>query len=473
MNEKKNSNGIDRREFLKRIGMGATATTAALAGCDSRNNSVSGNRLTQGELPVDKMTFRTHPKTGEKVSLLGYGCMRWSMTPAADGNGEVIDQEEVNRLVDYALAHGINYFDTAPPYSRGLSEKATGIALERHPRSSYYIATKMSNHRLVGQGLSPQELFDASVRMYRNSFKDLQTDYIDYYLLHIVGMGEGLPTLMERFFDNNLLDFLLKEREAGHIRNLGFSYHGDIRAFDYLLSRHDEFRWDFVQIQMNYVDYRHASGRNFNAEYLYAELEKRDIPVVVMEPLLGGRLAGLTDHLNACLKQHRTQESIASWAFRFAASFPKVLTVLSGMTYMEHLQDNIRTFAPLDVCTDEELDLLEDTAQTMLKYPSVPCTACQYCMPCPYGLDIPGIFAHYNKCINEGNVPASTRDENYRKARRAFLVGYDRSVPRLRQASHCIGCDQCTHHCPQNINIPAQMQRIDHFVEDLKQGREF
>lgn len=462
---------INRREFLKRLGIGAVATTTALAGCDTKSNPMVAGRMAQGEVPTDKMTYRTNPKTGEKVSVLGYGCMRWPMKPADDGNGEIIDQEAVNALIDYALAHGINYFDTAPPYCRGLSEKATGIALKRHPRNSYYIATKMSNHRLVGQGLSPQELFDASVQMYRNSFRDLQTDYIDYYLLHIVGMGEGLPTLMERFFDNNLLDFLLKEREAGRIRNLGFSYHGDIRAFDYLLSRHDEFHWDFVQIQMNYMDYRHASGRNFNAEYLYAELDKRNIPVVVMEPLLGGRLAGLTDHLNARLKQRRPEESVASWAFRFAASFPRVLTVLSGMTYMEHLQDNIRTFAPLAPCTDEELALLEDTAQTMLKYPSVPCTACLYCMPCSYGLDIPGIFAHYNKCINEGNVPASSQDENYRRARRAFLVGYDRSVPRLRQANHCIGCNQCVHHCPQSIDIPAQMQRIDYFVEQLKQGK--
>lgn len=462
---------INRREFLKRLGIGAAATTTALAGCDTKSNPMVAGWMAQGEVPTDKMTYRINPKTGEKVSVLGYGCMRWPMKPANDGNGEIIDQEAVNALIDYALAHGINYFDTAPPYCRGLSEKATGIALKRHPRNSYYIATKMSNHRLVGQGLSPQELFDASVQMYRNSFRDLQTDYIDYYLLHIVGMGEGLPTLMERFFDNNLLDFLLKEREAGRIRNLGFSYHGDIRAFDYLLSRHDEFHWDFVQIQMNYMDYRHASGRNFNAEYLYAELDKRNIPVVVMEPLLGGRLAGLTDHLNARLKQRRPDESIASWAFRFAASFPQVLTVLSGMTYMEHLQDNIRTFAPLVPCTDEELALLEDTAQTMLKYPSVPCTACLYCMPCPYELDIPGIFAHYNKCINEGNVPASSQDENYRRARRAFLVGYDRSVPRLRQANHCIGCNQCVHHCPQSIDIPAQMQRIDYFVEQLKQGK--
>ncbi len=252
---------MDRRSFLKHLGIGAAATVTALAGCKNNSNPVAGNITAQGEVPTDKMTYRLNPKSGEKVSLLGYGCMRWPVMPDSAVEGEIIDQDAVNSLVDYALAHGINYFDTAPPYCRGLSEKATGIALKRHPRDSYYIATKMSNHRLVGQGSSPQELYDESVKMYRNSFRDLQTDYIDYYLLHIVGIGEGLPTLMERFFDNNLLEFLLKEREAGRIRNLGFSYHGDIKAFDYLLSRHDEFHWDFVQIQLNYVDYRHAPAQ--------------------------------------------------------------------------------------------------------------------------------------------------------------------------------------------------------------------
>lgn len=466
----KKQNNICRRDFLKYLGIGAAATSTALAGCKSGDSAAATSHSAQGEVPTDKMTCRTNPRNGEKVSLLGYGCMRWPTVPDPSGNGEIIDQEAVNELVDYALAHGVNYFDTAPPYCQGSSEKATGIALKRHPRNSYYLATKMSNHRLVDTGLSPKEFYDQSVKMYHNSFSNLQTDYIDYYLMHIVGMGKGLPTLMERFFDNNLIHFLTKEREAGRIRNLGFSFHGDIKAFDYLLSRHDEFHWDFVQIQMNYADYRHASGINFNADYLYSELDKREIPVIVMEPLLGGRLASLSDFLNARLKQRRPDESIASWAFRFAGSFPRVLTVLSGMTYMEHLQDNIRTFAPLDPCTEEEFALLEDTARTMLKYESVTCTGCQYCMPCPYGLDIPGIFAHYNKCINEGNVPSSSQSEDYRKARRAFLVGYDRSVPRLRQADHCIGCGQCAPHCPQSIDIPAQMQRIDYFMEQLKQN---
>lgn len=461
---------IDRRTFLKRLGMGAASLSAAAwAGCTSTTSSHPEATSAPGEVPTDQMTYRIQPTSHDKVSLLGYGCMRWPTKPNPDGEGQIVDQEEVNRLVDYALAHGVNYFDTAPVYCRGFSERTTGIALKRHPRDSYYIATKMSNQSFAGKGLSPKENFEASVQMYRNSFKELQTDYIDYYLMHIVGMGDGLNTLNERFFDNGLLEFLLKEREAGRIRHLGFSYHGDVKVFDYLLSRHDEFRWDFVQIQLNYVDYRHASGINFNAEYLYDELAKRHIPVVVMEPLLGGRLAGLTDYLNGRLKQRRPEESVAAWAFRFAGSFPEVLTVLSGMTYLEHLQDNIRTYSPLAPCTPDELALLEQTAQIMQQHPSVPCTTCQYCMPCPYGLDIPGIFSHYNKCINEGNVPASSQDENYRRARRAFLIGYDRRVPRLRQADHCIGCNQCVSHCPQRIDIPKQMQRIDRFVEQLKQ----
>lgn len=460
---------INRRDFLKRLGAGLSVTGLTLAGCNSAGNRTGGNSSSSAGSGEGEMTYRINPGTGDKVSLLGYGCMRWPMKANPDGEGEIVDQEAVNDLVDYALAHGVNYFDTAPPYVRGLSEEATGIALSRHPRDSYYIATKMSNHHLARKGLKGKELYDASLEMYRNSLAKLKTDYLDYYLLHNLGGETGMPFLMQRFFDSGVLDFLLKEREAGRIRNLGFSYHGDVKVFDYMLSLHDKVHWDFVQIQLNYVDYRHASGMNFNAEYLYDELQKRNIPAVIMEPLLGGRLASLTDHLNGRLKQHSPEESIASWAFRFSGTFPGVLTVLSGMTYMEHLQDNLRTYSPLRPLNDAEMAMLEDTAVEMISYPSVPCTACEYCMPCPYGIDIPRIFAHYNKCLNEGNVPASSQSEDYRKARRAFLVGYDRTVPRLRQASHCIGCNQCAPHCPQSIHIPNELHRIDRFVENLKQ----
>lgn len=467
-----NKHDINRREFLKRLGAGAAVTTAALAGCTTDKNPATGNATTTATpIPTDKMTCRTNPKSGEKVSLLGYGCMRWP-----DVNGGVgrdadaeLDQETINKLVDYAIAHGVNYFDTSPAYCMGRSEHATGVALSRHPRNKYFIATKLSN-------FAPETWSrEASIAMYRNSLKELRTDYIDYMLLHAVGMGEdGMDEYRKRYIDNGILDFLMAEREAGRIRNLGFSYHGDVKVFDLLLSQHEKYKWDFVQIQLNYLDWRHAkevNERNTNAEYLYGELAKRNIPAVIMEPLLGGRLSKVHDHVVARLKQREPERSVASWAFRYAGTMPDVLTVLSGMTYMEHLQDNLRSFCPLVPLTDEEMNFLYETADLMVQYPTIPCNDCKYCMPCPYGLDIPGILTHYNKCVNEGNMPENSRSENYREARRAFLVGYDRSVPRLRQADHCIGCGRCVKHCPQSIDIPKEMQRIDRFVEDLKQGR--
>ena len=465
--EEKNKKNINRRRFLKVLGGSTLASTASLYSCKpDKNASFRGNG--SGDIPAE-MTYRTTPTTGDKVSLLGYGCMRWptvSNSSARDSSDE-IDQEMVNRLVDYAIAHGINYFDTSPAYCKGRSEHATGIALSRYPRDTYYIATKLSN-------FAPQTWSrENSMAMYRNSMKELQVDYIDYYLLHGIGMGNGMEDFEGRYINNGMLDFLLEERKAGRIRNLGFSYHGDIKVFDYLLSRQDEIKWDFVQIQLNYVDWKHAkevNTRNTDAEYLYGELQKRNIPAIIMEPLLGGRLSNVHDHIAAKLKQRSPESSVASWAFRFAGTFPGVLTVLSGMTYMEHLQDNLRTYSPLEPLTDNDLAFLEETAVQMLRYPTIPCNDCKYCMPCPYGLDIPEILLHYNRCINAGNIPESRQDENYAKARRAFLIGYDRSVPRLRQANHCVGCNQCNPHCPQNIDIPKELLRIDKYTEQLKQN---
>lgn len=453
---------ISRREFLKRFGLGAALTTAALTGCAPKNKQ--NEPKAAAEPDASKMTYRTTPTTGDRVSLLGYGCMRWPLIDPKDRNSPY-DQEATNALVDYAIEHGVNYFDTAPVYGRGLSERVTGTALKRHPREKWFIATKLSNQR--------DFTIEFAKDMYYKSFQELQVDYIDYYLLHSIGGGDGVETFKKRFVENGVMDFLLKEREAGRIRNLGFSFHGDVKTFDYALTQHDKYRWDFVQIQSNYIDWRHASGRNVNAEYLYNELAKLNIPSVIMEPLLGGRLASLNDHLTGRMLSARPEESIASWAFRFAGTPEHVLTVLSGMTCREHVEDNLRTYSPLVPCTEEELELLEDTAQRYLKYPIINCTDCQYCMPCPYGIDIPGVFGHYNKCVNEGNVSTSSGDANYRKARRAFLVGYDRSVPKLRQAAHCIGCNECVEHCPQHIRIPEQMQKIDAYVEALKQGKEF
>ncbi len=464
MEKKNEKNNINRREFLKRLGLGAAvaSSTTLLPACNSKNNET----LT-GEIPTDKMTFRTTPTSGDKVSLLGFGMMRLPHIPTGEGTDEVIDQETVNAMVDYAIAHGVNYFDTSPAYCRGFSERATGIALSRHPRNSYYIATKLSNFAPATWSR------EASLAMYHKSFKELQTDYIDYLLLHGVGMGNGMGDYEARYVDNGVLDFLLAEREAGRIRNLGFSYHGDVKVFDYLLQQHDRYKWDFVQIQMNYLDWRYAketNPRNTNADYLYAELEKRGIPAIIMEPLLGGRLSKLPNNIVTRLKQREPERSVASWAFRFAGTYPNVLTVLSGMTRMEHLQDNLRTYCPLSPLNDEELSFLQQTATMMMEFDTIPCNDCKYCMPCPYGIDIPAILLHYNKCLNEGNIITDPQAGEYAKARRAYLVGYDRSVPRLRQANHCIGCNQCSPHCPQRIDIPRELHKIDAFVEQLKQN---
>ncbi|MCH5232909.1 MAG: aldo/keto reductase [Muribaculaceae bacterium] len=460
---------IDRRSFLKRLGLGASAAGLTLAGCGSAGKKLVGKAGETGLTPGE-MTYRINPTTGDKVSLLGYGCMRWPFKEAKEGEEEEIDQDEVNRLVDHAIANGVNYFDTSPAYCRGKSETATGIALSRHPRDKYFIATKLSN-------FSPQTWSrEESLKMYNDSFKKLQVDYIDYLLLHGVGMGtDAMEEFRQRYIDNGVLDYLLEEREKGKIRNLGFSYHGDIKVFDYLLENQDKYKWDFVQIQHNYLDWKHAkeiNPRNTDSEYLYGELEKRNIPAVIMEPLLGGRLSNVPDHIVARLKEKEPERSVASWAFRYAGTFPGVLTVLSGMTYMEHLEDNLLSYCPLKPLDDDEIKYLYDTADLMVQYPTIACNDCKYCMPCPYGIDIPAILLHYNKCVNEGNIPQNAKDPGYAKARKAFLIGYDRSVPKLRQASHCIGCSQCEPHCPQNIKIPERLHAIDDFVEQVRQNRE-
>ena len=380
-----------------------------------------------------------------------------------DENGrDIIDQEKVDELIDVAMKNGVNYYDTSPAYLQGQSERATGKALARYPRKSFYIATKLSNFGDASH--------EASLKMYRDSFEEMQTDYFDYYLMHAIGRG-GYEAFKQRYEDNGMMDFLLKERESGRIRQLGFSFHGRKSEFDELLALHDKYHWDFVQIEMNYMDWKHADGvRNVNADYLYEQLDKREIPITIMEPLLGGRLSSLPENIAAKLKERDPDASLASWAFRFVGSYPRILTVLSGMTYMEHLQDNLKTFMDFKPMDEEELAFMEEMATLMAEYPTVNCTHCNYCMPCPYGIDIPGIFAHYNKCVNEGTVAQSEEQKNFRKLRKAYLTSYNKAIPTLRQADHCIGCGQCMEHCPQSIKIPDQLHRIDAYIETLKRS---
>lgn len=463
------SKNINRRSFLKTLTAGTVVTAAAISGCKTKNDNAVGDEYEQQvEPPKGKMTYRINPTTKDRVSLLGYGMMR---LPTIDGksgrkNDSPLDQNMINKLVDYALEHGVNYFDTSPAYCQGQSEKATGIALKRHPRKDYFIATKLSN--FSEETWSRQ----ASIEMYHESLRQLQTSYIDYYLLHGVGMG-GFEQFKSRYLDNGIIDYLVEERKAGRIRNLGFSFHGDYKAFQWLMDHHDQYHWDFCQIELNYLDWDYANEINdFNtdARVLYGELQKRGIPAVIMEPLLGGRLANIPQYLVGRLKQREPQRSVASWAFRYAGTPKGVLTVLSGMTYMEHLKDNLINYCPLKPLTADEEKLLYSIAKEIFNLKTIPCNDCKYCMPCPWGVDIPTIFTHYNKCINEGALPHDKESKDYARYRRQYLIGLDRVVPRDRQPDHCIGCGHCLPHCPQNIQIPEEMSKLSTFIEQLKRG---
>ena len=461
--QKKN---ISRRSFLKLVGAGTVATAATMAGCKSGNKAeqqAANEYKNQVEPPVGKMTYRVNPKTNEKVSILGYGMMR---LPTMPDNQNEFDQEMINKQIDYALEHGLNYIDTSPVYCQGKSERCTGIALSRHKRSEYFVATKLSNFN------RDYWAFDKAKEMYHNSMKELQVDYLDYYLLHAI--GGSMEEFNGRYVDNGMMDYLLKEREAGRIRNLGFSFHGKQEVFDEVLAMHDKYHWDFVQIELNYLDWNYANeinSSNVDASYLYDELQKKGIPAVIMEPLLGGRLANLPQYIVNELKKFDPTKSVASWAFRYAGTYEGVLTVLSGMTYMEHLKDNLLSYCPLVPLKEKGMRSLDkDIAERIVGLENIPCNDCKYCMPCPYGIDIPAIFVHYNKCKNEGTLPYGAGDQKYREHRRKYLISLERVVPRDRQPDHCIQCGQCEPHCPQGIRIPRELRKIDDMIESLKRN---
>ena len=450
-NNKNNHNDMSRREFLRRLGLGAGSAMALMA---LEPFSMMAKEPEKPATAANRMTYRVQHGTGEQISLLGFGMMRLPD-----------NQDEVNRLVDYAIEHGVNYFDTAPMYMGGRSEVLTGNALSRHPRDKYYVATKMSNQR--------RQLwsFDESQKMYYQSFQRLKTDHIDYYLLHSIG-GGGLDALNGRFFDNGLLDFLMKEREAGRIRHLGFSYHGDVSVFDWLLDHNDDYHWDFVQIQMNFLDWRHASRggswkKDADAEYLYNKLKKLDIQCVVMEPLRGGALGKLRNEQTEQMQAMRPNDSAARWAFRWVGSHSNILTALSGMNKMEHLVDNVETFSPLDPCTESENALLASLADVMAGFPTIPCTTCGYCMPCPYGVDIPANFAYYNEAVNEHVLPLPAKGAaDYTARQQQFADGLRTAIADEKKwATACQDCEECLSKCPQQIRIPNQMARI---VETLR-----
>ncbi len=400
-----------------------------------------------------------------KISLLGYGAMRLPTTDGGHANNWVkegytksaIDQELVNRQIKMLLDGGVTYFDTSPAYCRGDSEATLGKALKAsgYDRKDYLIATKLSN-------FAPQQYPLAECKkMFENSLKALQTDYIDNYLLHSVGNG-GFATFSKRYIENGAADWCAELRAQGRIKNLGFSYHGDPKAFDWCIERHDKYKWDFVQIQMNYIDWLHAkeiNERNLNAKYLYETLTKLKIPVVIMEPLLGGRLARYNYALAQELTPLDPEATLAKWALRFCGTFPNVMVVLSGMTRTEHIEENLATFSPLKPCSETELAALERAAQRMLSLNTIPCNSCNYCMPCPYGLDIVALLQFRNSILTAKTPPSA----------KEVLKAYAKAVPEeLRRADHCTGCGRCSPHCPQSINIPHEIASIDEWIDTLK-----
>lgn len=401
---------------------------------------------------------------GRKVSVLGYGAMRLPTVDGGHANSwaksgyseSTIDQEMLDRQIRYLLEHGVNYFDTSPAYCRGESERRLGDALAKSgfARKDYFIATKLSN-------FAPQQFpLDACKKMFEDSLRFLRTDYIDNYLLHSIGNG-GFATFSKRYLENGALDWCVELRREKRIRNLGFSFHGDPKAFEWCIEHHGDYKWDFCQIQMNYVDWRHAkevNARNLDAKYLYDTLTELKIPVVIMEPLLGGTLARYNEALARHLVPLDPEASLAKWALRFCASFPNVMTVLSGMTRTEHIEENVATFEDFRPCTEEEFAALERAALEYLKCGNVPCTSCSYCMPCPYGLDIPSLLRFRNDVLMKGGKDAKT-----------VLAEYAKAVPEeLRRADHCTGCGLCRPHCPQQINIPGEMAMIDSQIDLLK-----
>ncbi|MBO7721680.1 MAG: aldo/keto reductase [Kiritimatiellae bacterium] len=401
---------------------------------------------------------------GIKVSLLGYGAMRLPTVDggtannwALDSSKKPIDQRHLNRQVRRMLEKGVNYFDTSPAYCRGESEAALGEALvsSGRGRGEYIIATKLSNFAPTTWSLG------SCKSMFERSLKALRTDYVDNYLLHSIGNG-GFATFSKRYIENGAADWCLELRAQRRIRNLGFSFHGDKKAFDWCLENHGKYKWDFCQIQMNYVDWRHArqvNSRNVDAKTLYDELTALKIPVVVMEPLLGGRLARYNWALANELTPLDPEASLAKWSFRFCGSFDNVMTILSGMTLDEHIEENVATFSPLRKCTPEEFAALERAAEAYLSCNAIPCNSCNYCMPCPYGLDIPTILTFRNQHLAKGGA----RDP------RGILWAYAKAVPEeLRRADHCTGCGRCSPHCPQQIDIPREIATIDAAIDVLK-----
>ncbi len=358
-----------------------------------------------------------------KLSALGLGCMR---LPVVDGNDTVIDQDATNAMVDEALAAGINYFDTAYMYHGGTSEAAIGRALARHDRESFFLASKFPGYEVAK--------FENKEAIFEEQLARCGVEYFDFYLMHNVSERSVEWFMSEEY---GLLDYLLEQKAKGRIRHLGFSTHGSLgmirRFLDYCADR-----IEFCQIQLNWLDWTFQ-----NAAEKVDILNERGIPVWIMEPVRGGKLAKLSDERTAALAALRPDETVPGWCFRFLQTVPGVTMVLSGMSNMQQLKDNIATFAEDKPLSREEMAALLAMGEEMGRSLELPCTACRYCVEgCPAGLEIPALLKVYNEnCLTDAPVSEEAR------------AGIDE----FHGPANCIACRKCESVCPQQIRIAAVM----------------
>ena len=359
----------------------------------------------------------------EKLSLLGFGAMR--LPCLADGS---IDEQQVAEMTQMAMDAGVNYFDTAYPYHGGQSERVMGRVLSKYPRDSYKLATKYPGHQILSSGYNPAEIFEEQLQK-------CGVDYFDFYLLHNVNEKS-----MEVYMDPQwgIVDYFKEQKRLGRIRHLGFSSHAQVEGLEKFLD-YCGGDMEFCQIQLNYMDWTLQKARQ-----KYELLTARGIPVWVMEPVRGGKLASLSQADSAKLKALRPEATDASWGFRFLQGLPNVKMILSGMSNLEQMKDNLSTFAQREPLNESETEMMLSIAQGMMVL--VPCTACRYCCEgCPKGLDIPALLSVYNELRVSSTVNAAMRVE--------FL-------PEEKKPTACIACGKCARSCPQNIDIPAALKAL-------------
>ncbi|MBR6738945.1 MAG: aldo/keto reductase [Oscillospiraceae bacterium] len=357
---------------------------------------------------------------GEKISALGFGMMRLPTT--AEGK---IDRAATQEMVDCAIAGGVNYFDTAYPYHGGESEDVTGEALRKYPRESYYLATKYPGHT-IQESYDPAEVFE-------HQLEKCGVEYFDFYLLHNVAEGSIATYMDERW---GIVDYFIAQRKAGRIKHLGFSAHASVENLEKFLEYCGS-EMEFCQIQLNYLDWTLQRG-----EEKCALLEKWGLPIWVMEPVRGGKLAKLPDAMEEKLRALRPEESIPAWCFRFLQGVAPVKLILSGMSNMEQMKDNLKTFGEKKPLGEAECTTLLAIAEELKD--AVPCTACRYCCDgCPQKIDIPEVISIYNDLKFQATPTI-----------RANIDAME------HHPSTCIDCGQCSAVCPQGIDIPAVMRDV-------------